>query len=108
MFSLFPSDSDMHTFFNDRLQGRELTSGQGKPGHTAPWQLNYCDAPQRGTGRIYGNRNTDRPVDPVRSEVGWIRDGYAMYAYAFRPDGDFAAMYDWWHERYGPVGRYSC
>jgi Caspase domain len=108
MFSLFPSDSDMHKFFNGRLRGRELRSGQGTPGHTAPWQLNYCDAPQRGTGRIYGNRNTHRPVDPVRSEVGWIRDGYAMYAYAFRPDGDFAAMYDWWYELYGPVDHYTC
>jgi Caspase domain len=108
VFSLFPSDSVMHKFFNDRLRGRELASGQGTPGPTAPWQLNYCDAPQRGTGRIYGNRNTERPVDPVRSEVGWIRDGYAMYAYAFRPDGDFAAMYDWWSELYGPVDRYSC
>jgi Caspase domain len=108
VFSLFPSDSDMHKFFNDRLRGRELGSGQGTPGPTAPWQLNYCDAPQRGTGRIYGNRNTDRPVDRVRSEVGWIRDGYAMYAYAFRPDGDFAAMYDWWRELYGPVDRYRC
>jgi hypothetical protein len=108
LFSLFPSDSDMHEFFNDRLRGRELRSGQGTPGHTAPWQLDYCDAPQRGTGRIYGNRNTDRPVDPVRSEVGWIRDGYAMYAYAFRPDGDFAAMYDWWYELYGPVDRNGC
>jgi Caspase domain len=108
MFSLFPSDSEMHEFFNDRLRGRDLRSGQGTPGHTEPWQLNYCDAPRRGTGRIYGNRNTHRPVDPVRSEVGWIRDGYAMYAYAFRPDGDLAAMYDWWSELYGPVDSYSC
>jgi len=108
MFSLFPSDSEMHSFFDDRLRGRDLRSGQGTPGRTAPWQLNHCDAPERGTGRVYGNRNTERPVDPVRSEVGWIRDGYAMYAYAYRPDGDFAAMYDWWKKVYGPVDAYRC
>jgi hypothetical protein len=108
MFSLFPSDSEMHSFFDDRLRGRDLRPGQGTPGRTAPWQLNHCDAPERGTGRVYGNRNTERPVDPVRSEVGWIRDGYAMYAYAYRPDGDFAAMYDWWKKMYGPVDAYRC
>jgi hypothetical protein len=108
MFSLFPSDSEMHRFFDDRLSGRHLSSGQGTPGPNPPWQLNYCDSPQRATGRVYGNRNTDRPVDPVRSEIGWIRDGYAMYAYAFRPNGDFAAMYDWWHKAYGRVDAYRC
>jgi hypothetical protein len=107
-FSLFPSDSEMHSFFDDRLRGRDLRRGQGTPGRRAPWQLDHCDAPERGTGRVYGNRNTERPVDPVRSEVGWIRDGYAMYAYAYRPDGDFAAMYDWWKKVYGPVDAYRC
>jgi hypothetical protein len=108
MFSLFPSDSDMRKFFDDRLKGRDLRSGQGDPGPKAPWQLNYCDAPERGTGRVYGNRNTHRPVDTVRSEIGWIRDGFAMYAYAYRPDGDFASMYDWWHQAYGPVDADRC
>jgi len=108
MFSLFPGDADMRKFFDNRLKGRDLRSGQGDPGPTAPWQLNYCDAPERGTGRVYGDRNTDRPVDPVRSEIGWIRDGFATYAYAYRPDGDFTAMYDWWHKAYGPVEAYRC
>ena len=56
------------------------------------WQLNHCGDPDRGTGRIYGNRNTNPDVDAIRAEIGWVRDGFQTYAYAFRPNDDFADL----------------
>jgi hypothetical protein len=108
VYSLFQSDDVMGQFFEDRLAGRRLESGQGRFGPDPDWQLNYCGDPHRGTGRAYGKRNTDRPVDPVRAEIGWIREGYAMYAYAFRPSDDFAGLFDWWWKAYGPVDAHRC
>jgi tetratricopeptide (TPR) repeat protein len=108
VYSLFQSDDVMGTFFDDRLASRRLGRGQGRFGPVPDWQLDHCDDPDRGTGRVYGKRNTERPVDPVRAEIGWIRDGYAMYAYAFRPSNDFAGLFAWWREVYGPIDAHRC
>jgi serine/threonine protein kinase len=96
VFSLFDSEQTMQRFFLERLDGRRLRAGQGTPGPRAPWVLDYEGDPERGAGRIYGNVSRDRPRDPVRSEVGWIRKDYRMYGYAFRPNADFAGFYTWW------------
>jgi hypothetical protein len=108
VYSLFRSDEVMHDFFKDRLKGRGLAPGYGQFGPDPDWQLSYCRDPARGTGQIYGKRNTDRPVDPVRAEIGWIRDGYQMYAYAYRPSDDFAGLFAWWWGAYGPVDAHRC
>jgi hypothetical protein len=108
VYSLFQSDVVMHRFFDDRLLGRGLTYGEGMFGPSPNWQLNYCRDPARGTGQIYGNRNTRPHVDKVRVEIGWIQDGYQTYAYAYRPTDDFSSLYDWWRKAYGQVDTHRC
>jgi hypothetical protein len=108
VYSMFQSDEEMNRFFDARLQRRNLASDEGSFGPVPGWQLNHCDDPDRGTGRIYGNRNTDPDVDVIRAEIGWVRDGFQMYAYAFRPKDDFADLFTWWQAAYGPVDSSPC
>jgi hypothetical protein len=108
VYSMFHSDEVMNRFFDARLQRRNLSSGEGSFGPVPGWQLNHCGDPDRGTGRIYGNRNTDPDVDAIRAEIGWVRDGFQTYAYAFRPKDDFADLFTWWRAAYGPVDSSPC
>ena len=108
VYSMFQSDEVMNRFFDARLQRRNLSSGEGSFGPMPGWQLNHCGDPDRGTGRIYGNRNTDPDVDAIRAEIGWVRDGFQTYAYAFRPKDDFADLFTWWRAAYGPVDSSPC
>ena len=108
VYSMFQSDEVMNRFFDARLQRRNLSSGEGSFGTVPNWQLNHCGDSDRGTGRIYGNRNTDPDVDAIRVEIGWVRDGFQTYAYAFRPKDDFADLFTWWRAAYGPVDSSPC
>lgn len=98
VYSLFDSDRTMGEFFDGRLRGRDISAEQGDIGPSPPWQKNYTDDPERGTGRIYGNLRTS---PQIRSEVGWIRYGTQTYAYSYRLDGDFAAYFDYWSGVFG-------
>jgi serine/threonine protein kinase len=98
VYSLFDSDQTMGEFFDGRLRGRDISTDQGDIGPSPPWQKNYTDDPERGTGRIYGNLRTS---PQIRSEVGWIRYGTQTYAYSYRLDEDFAAYFDYWSGVFG-------
>lgn len=92
VFSRFPTDALLTDFFEERIGGRGLRDGQGAIGPRPPWQVDLPGKPGRG----YGNLNRNRPIDPVRTEIGWILDGTRTYAYAYRPGSDFPAFYRWW------------
>jgi hypothetical protein len=99
VFSLFADDATMAGFFADRLASRDLAPGTGTIGPTPPWEIDYADDPDRGTGSVFGMQ---RAVDGSdRSEIGFIRTGLATYAYSFAVGTDFPTFYQWWSEAFG-------
>ena len=58
----------------------------------------YADDPERGSGSIFGYQRTGAGA---RSEVGFIREGLATYAYSYQLGTDYEAYYEWWAEIFG-------
>jgi len=98
VFSLFATEAAMADFFEGRLRGREMAHGTGRIGTTPPWEIDYTNDSERGSGSIFGFQRTGAGA---RSEVGWIRTGTRTYAYSYALGDDYAAYYRWWAARFG-------
>jgi hypothetical protein len=99
-FVRFSSDAKMVEHFEDRLRSRDLVRRQGTLGPMPPWQVDI-QVGEGLPGRAFGTVNRHRPVNPLRSEIGWYVEGSRTFAYAFRPSADFADFYEWWATAFG-------